>query len=386
MTFHRFGPSRPSASPCRSARIRCWDGRRALRLVALAVLGLQLASGCSHAQSDGAEHGAHQTATATAQPADATNGAAAAASPTSPATPSSPSGGSATAKVPPPKGDAKPAAALDPSVGTDWVRVEYDDKGKPRGMQTAIVRYAGPARAVGAAPHDVEVDLIGAVHVGDFAYYRQLNKQFVQYDALLYELVAPPGTTVERGRGTSNTHPVGALQNGLKTMLDLEHQLEEVDYTKPNFIHADMSPDQFAKAMRDRNESFLQMYFRLLGAAIAQQSQQSGMGQASEFDLLAALFSSDRPRRLKIILAKQLADMESLMVSFGGEQGSAIISDRNQMALKVLKEQIAAGKTRLGIFYGAGHLRDMDERLRKDFGLKPVAITWVTAWNLAERP
>jgi hypothetical protein len=103
-------------------------------------------------------------------------------------------------------------------------------------------------------------------------------------------------------------------------------------------------------------------------------------------DLIAALFSKDRPRRLKIILSQQLSDMESLMVSFGGEQGSAIISDRNQMALRVLKDQIAAGKKRLGVFYGAGHLQDMDQRLRKDFGLKPVAITWVTAWNLAERP
>jgi hypothetical protein len=78
--------------------------------------------------------------------------------------------------------------------------------------------------------------------------------------------------------------------------------------------------------------------------------------------------------------------MESLMVSFGGEQGSVIISERNKMALKVLREQINAGKRKLGIFYGAGHLNDMDERLRKDFGLEPVSATWLTAWNLAAKP
>jgi hypothetical protein len=55
------------------------------------------------------------------------------------------------------------------------------------------------------------------------------------------------------------------------------------------------------------------------------------------------------------------------------------------MALAVLKDQLAAGKKLVGIFYGAGHLQDMDQRLRKDFELKPVAITWVTAWNLAEK-
>jgi hypothetical protein len=71
-------------------------------------------------------------------------------------------------------------------------------------------------------------------------------------------------------------------------------------------------------------------------------------------------------------------------VSFGGEQGSVIITERNKKALGVLKKQLADGKKRIGIFYGAGHLNDMDERLRKDFGLEPASITWVTAWNLNE--
>jgi hypothetical protein len=125
------------------------------------------------------------------------------------------------------------------------------------------------------------------------------------------------------------------------------------------------------------------MYFRLLGTALAQQGSMAGSGP-SDLDVFAALFAKDRPRRLKILLAQQMADMETLMVSFGGEQGSAIITDRNKIALRVLKDQLAAGKTQVGVFYGAGHLQDMDQRLRKDFDLKPTAITWLTAWNLAE--
>jgi hypothetical protein len=292
----------------------------------------------------------------------------------------------ATAPATRPNPAPKPVAGelLDPKVGTDWVRVQLDDKKKPLAMQTAIVRYAGQFAVSGREPRDVTVDLIGAVHVGDIAYYDELNKQFTQYDALLYELVAPPGTVVPKGRGSSSIHAVGALQNGMKTMLELDHQLEKIDYTKPNFVHADMSPEQFERAMRDRNEGWLQMYFRLLGTALAQQSQMSA-DSPTDLDVLSALFSKDRPRRLKILLSKQLADMENLMVSFGGDKGSAIISDRNKVALKVCKEQLAAGKSRLGIFYGAGHLQDMDQRLRKDFSLKPVAITWLSAWNLAER-
>ena len=281
---------------------------------------------------------------------------------------------------------AKEVAPAKTEIGHDWVRVQYGDDGKPVGMQTAIVRYAPKANPAGTSTQSITVDLIGAVHVGDIAYYRQLNQHFKQYDALLYELVAPEGTVVERGRGTSNAHPVGAMQNGIKSLLELDHQLEEIDYTRTNFVHADMSPDQFIQAMKDRNESFLQMYFRLLGNAMAHQSEMTAKGQSLDFELFAALFASDRPRRLKMALAKQLAEMESLMVSFGGEEGSVIISERNKMALKVLKDQLKAGKRKLGIFYGAGHLNDMDERLRKDFQLVPVSISWLTAWNLAAKP
>jgi hypothetical protein len=281
--------------------------------------------------------------------------------------------------------DMTPTAGVK-DVGEEWVRVNYDSKGEPLGMQTAIVRYtAKPDGKNGARP--ATVDLIGAVHIGDVAYYRQLNDRFKQYDALLYELVAPEGTVVPRGRGTSSTHAVGAIQNMAKDVLELDHQLELVDYTKPNFVHADMSPDEFQQAMKDRNEGFLQMYFKLMGAAMAQQSKVAAKGGgASDFDLIAALFATDRSRRLKIILAKQLADMESLMISFGGEDGNAIINDRNQKALKVLKSQMAAGKKRIGIFYGAGHLNDMDKHLREDFHMQPTSMTWLTAWNLAAKP
>jgi hypothetical protein len=277
-------------------------------------------------------------------------------------------------------------AAKDATLGQDWVRLEYDDAGKLIGMQTAIVRYAANKGGKEAPKSTTTVDLIGAVHIGDIAYYRQLNEHFKQYDALLYELVAPEGTVVPRGKGTSNAHPIGALQNAIKSLLELDHQLEQVDYTRSNFVHADMSPDQFVQAMRDRNEGFLQMYFRLLGQAMAHQSELTAKGESLDVELFSALFASDRPRRLKMALAKQLAEMESLMTSLGGEDGTVIITDRNKMALKVLRKQLDSGKRKVGIFYGAGHLNDMDQRLRDDFGLEPVSITWVTAWNLAEKP
>jgi hypothetical protein len=276
-----------------------------------------------------------------------------------------------------------------PVLGTKWVRLKRDKNDDLVGLQTAIIRYR-PAAKTGVTKKAADstnppfVDLVGAIHVGDKEYYDKLNAHFKQYDALLYELVAPDGSVVARGRGTSNRHPVGMLQNGMKQMLELDHQLEQIDYTKSNFVHADMSPDQFAESMQNRGESFLQLYFRLIGQSIGHQSRQAKKGQSMDVQLFTALFSSDRARQLKKLMATQLAEMESIFLGLGGEEGTTLISERNKVALQVLKKELAAGKSQLGVFYGAGHLVDMDERLRQDFGLEPVSVKWVTAWDLTK--
>ncbi|RIK84457.1 MAG: hypothetical protein DCC67_04940 [Planctomycetota bacterium] len=292
-----------------------------------------------------------------------------------------------------PAAEAQPAAAKSPAPakadkprpGEKWVRLLKDSRGKPVAMQTAIVRYV---KAEAAEPgkdaddYDQYVDLVGAVHIGDRSYYRKLNRKFRAYDAVLYELVAPEGTKVPRGRGTSNAHPLGALQNGMKSMLEVEHQLEQVDYTRDNMIHADLSPEEFLESMTAREESFVQMYFRMMGASVAQQSQAAADGENAEVDLMAALFAPDRARQLKIALAKQFEGMESLMNSLSGPNGSTLITERNKRALDVLEKQLDAGVEKVAIFYGAGHLAEMDQQLTERFDMQPVSVEWVEAWDL----
>ena len=271
--------------------------------------------------------------------------------------------------------------------GEKWVRILADKKGRPLAMQTAVVRYVKADDVEeGKSPGDYKqyVDLVGAVHIGDLAYYRELNRRFKKYDAVLYELVAPEGTEVPRGRGTSNAHPLGALQNGMKSMLEVEHQLEQIDYTGDNMVHADLSPDEFFKSMDKRDEGFAQMYFRMLGASMAQQSQAAAKGESAEVDLMAAMFSKDRPRMLKIAMAKQFEGMETLMVGLSGPDGSTLITERNNRALDVLEDQLGDAVNRLAIFYGAGHLSEMNDQMAERFEMKPVSVEWLEAWDLRE--
>jgi hypothetical protein len=257
-----------------------------------------------------------------------------------------------------------------------FVRLKRTEDKRPGAMETAVVRYQSPKRP------GVEVSLVGAVHVGDKSYYDDLNKLFETYDVVLYELVAPEGTRVPKGgRKGPNLHPIGMMQDGMSTILELSHQLNCVDYTKKNFVHADMSPEDFSKTMEDRGESFLQMFMRLMGTGIAQNAAGGG-GGANDAALLMALFSKDRAMALKTIMAEQFESLDGAMAALDGPGGSAILTERNKRCFEVLEKQLQAGKKQIAIFYGAAHLPDMERRLTTDYGFKRSGESWLTAWQL----
>lgn len=62
---------------------------------------------------------------------------------------------------------------------------------------------------------------------------------------------------------------------------------------------------------------------------------------------------------------------------------SVIVGERNKAAIKCLSEALDDGCKKIAIFYGSGHLPDLDERLRTEFGLKPVEVKWRTAWAIS---
>ena len=45
---------------------------------------------------------------------------------------------------------------------------------------------------------------------------------------------------------------------------------------------------------------------------------------------------------------------------------------------------MASGKQKIAIFYGGGHMKDMQQRLLDDFDLVPVNTRWLVAWNMAD--
>jgi len=273
----------------------------------------------------------------------------------------------------------KPLATSQKTADANYIRVTHDAEGNPQALETSIVHLV-PA---GSDHPGLSVDLVSAVHVGDKGYYQKLDKQFDDYDVVLYELVAKEGTVIPKGGGDPNRNPLSAIQNAMKDLLELEYQLSGIDYTKKNFVHADLTPSEFAQSMKDKGESFWTIFFRLMAAGMAREANNPGKG--GDFDILTALFDKDRAIKLKRIMADQFSDMDMITAAFSGPDGSTLITERNKAALAVLGKQIAAGRKKIAIFYGGGHMPDMESRAIADYHLKRAGQQWLEAWNLRDK-
>jgi pyruvate/2-oxoglutarate dehydrogenase complex dihydrolipoamide acyltransferase (E2) component len=278
-------------------------------------------------------------------------------------------------------------AAEEPAPG--FIRVDEDDNAAR--LQTAVTRYEKDG---------VTVDLIGAVHIADKKYYETLSKRFEGYESLLYEMIggekfnaareaaAAPNLPAEKPaepeapaaddapaeeeekKDMSGLHQIYGM---VARFLALTGQTDHIDYTKKNFVHADLTHDEFEAMQKERGES-------LLGFAMknAKQQQQAGAKQPDMAKLMTAMLAGNS-NLVKLQLIHTLGQGDDQIGAFAGE--SVIITDRNIRAIEVTDREIAAGKKKLAIFYGAAHFPDMEKRLLEK-GFKRTTHEWITAWDI----
>ncbi|RYD33403.1 MAG: hypothetical protein EOP86_13480 [Verrucomicrobiaceae bacterium] len=240
-------------------------------------------------------------------------------------------------------------------------------------------------------PDGRTVDLVGVVHLGDKAYYQDLNKRLAGYDAVLFELVGDPSALQgkadpsEADEKPAPPHPLRMLQQTMGRLLRLEFQLQNIDYTRPNFIHADATGEEFEKMQKERGESMMQLMLKSMelssDPAVSEKfraAQQIGLG-----DLILMFYSDKAAARFKIVFGQLLAESEQILEKKILGRNSALIAGRNEVALKKLDEVLTdPAKKRVCLFYGAGHMPSMEAVLRTRLKAEPKSFTWLTAWKM----
>jgi len=275
-----------------------------------------------------------------------------------------------------------------------YIRIQRNERKLANTMQTSVIRFGKSKQFPGKV-----VDLIGAVHLGEESYYDELNRRFTKYDSLLYEAVIPedalrsgmrpggsgPGRRLSDDEAWTESKvglaTISALQVGMKDVLGLEFQLAAVDYRPAHFVHADMTQEEMERSMARRGESFSEMLAReMLKATLKQQSRNP---MAMNLDVMLSLLASDRQFRVRRIAALEMVNASDGDVFADSDGTSTIITERNIKALKVLRRELKKNNNReLGLFYGAGHFADMEQRMVDEFGFERVSEEWITAWQL----
>ena len=252
-------------------------------------------------------------------------------------------------------------------------------EGESDRLQTAITRFEKGRRVV---------DLVGVVHLADANYYEALNERLKGYDAVLYEMVGGPHPSKESREQSAAAGDMGSLrqlQQLAKGFLGLEFQLDGIDYAASNFVHADVGFAELDRLMESRDETLLTLFTRAMSFAEGDPAL-SGLPSNEEAEammkrLLDAVLTGNSGE-LKRTLAPILSEAETFINLLEGEDGTVIVSERN----RVVMEKLAAiqgdkSRGRWAIFYGAGHMPDLERRLLAE-GYRKGETLWLDAWTI----
>ncbi len=285
-------------------------------------------------------------------------------------------------------GDDAGARVKQAAIAPQFLRYVEDPAAGGR-LETADVTYKNDKGET--------VCLVSAVHIGERSYFDGLNESFKKYDAVLYELVKPKGDGVPRpgeapaAGGDGPNAGIRDVQRLMKDTLGLEFQLDRVDYTPKNFVHADLDAETFERMQAERGESIATLM--LQGFMKSMTDQRAGGDnppaaledpEQALRDIVRTFTRPDSERQLKQMLAKQMVEMDGSLAGLGPDDNSVILTERNKAAMKVVESTLKSGQRNLAVFYGAAHMPDLENRLAA-LGFEKVATEWRLAWDLKIR-
>jgi len=256
-------------------------------------------------------------------------------------------------------------------------------------LQIAARRFV-PARGKGPA-----IWLTGVSHIGESNYFARLQKHLEAQTLVLFEgisdrSVGPADTSHgPNSAGSGDSAPerkgkLSSLQLSMADSLGLAFQLEAIDYTRPNFRNSDLSVQQLRELVAETGagasfesllnlmeggswlDAILQMVLRFLGT----NPKFQGLSKLALMETIGQIRGDPSELRGLPPQLKQLLEV--------------LIARRNAKVIADLKEQIqrVGRRSSIAVFYGTGHMPDMEQRLRRELGYRPAEQLWFTAFSV----
>lgn len=270
----------------------------------------------------------------------------------------------------------QPAARQEQAEKPEYIRVEED--GTAARLQTTVTTLEKDG---------VSVDLIGAIHIADKEYYDKLNERFKCYDKVLFEMVGGEKLGVVENESEipddGTQHAAETNKNKLSGLRDiygmvakflkLTGQTEGINYKAKNFVHADLTMQEFEDKQKERNESLLGL---ALKASAGSEAKKNAV-EPNVTKMLQAMLSGNS-NMMKLELIQTLGQGDDQISMFAGE--TVILTDRNARCIEVLERETKP-RGKLAVFYGAAHFPSMEKSL-KEKGWRRSKEEWLTAWDV----
>jgi hypothetical protein len=232
------------------------------------------------------------------------------------------------------------------------------------------------------------VRLVGVTHLGDAGYYAGLQRLLDAQTLVLFEGVGAKDKRFMAARAGD----AYSLQPALARALGLKFQLETIDYQGSNFVNSDLTLPQLQRVL----ESGAGADGGQLGDLVSLMDGSSWTGMFVRFGL--NLIGSDPRLRATVRLA-MIEALGALEVDLGDPKSlpeelrtlmAVLIAERNKAVVEDLRRFVdlqRQGRSRRGndaagvaVFYGAGHMVDLEKRLARDLGYRPVGEDWRVAF------
>ncbi|MBN9503014.1 MAG: hypothetical protein BGO01_11085 [Armatimonadetes bacterium 55-13] len=219
-----------------------------------------------------------------------------------------------------------------------------------------------------------DVWLVGAMHVGNKQYYKDIQTLLDSQDTVLFEGVRPgknaPKTPPPAKTDANAPKPIYKV---LSDALGLEFQLTEIKYDRPGWVNSDLSMDDLDRINKEKGGG-KPTGFDTVKQLLDPNSPMAGM--------LTTMLSTATPgvkEALKLIIVKKVAAGET--PGLDSTTQDVILHARNDAALEVFDKTVKKENPpkSIGIFYGAMHMPGIEKTLVEKYGYKQTDAKWFLA-------
>ena len=245
--------------------------------------------------------------------------------------------------------------------------------------------------------------LAAVAHIGDSNYYRALQQHLDEQPLVLFEGVGRPDAGDEpapaKGSGPHNPwmrHATedSSLQSTMASSLGLVFQLEAIDYDRAHFRNSDLSLRQIQRLLSGPpagapggGDAKPNAQFAVLMQVM---DGHSLLGMIAQFGMRLVGSSPKLQAMTKLMLIEVFGQLNGDFTKMGAaspeikELLRVLIESRNQVVLDDLKAELKKARppTSLAVFYGAGHMGDLEKRLTRELHYRPRADRWLTAFTV----